>query len=50
MTLVEPINNGNDPPARTLNLKFSDEKQKWWPNVALSQSSLAITGDAFCHF
>ena len=30
------MDNGNDPPARTSNLKFSDEKQKiikQWPNL-----------------
>ena len=28
MALVELMNNGNDPPAHTPNLEFSDEEQK----------------------
>ena len=28
MAFVELMKNGNDPPAHTLNLGFSDEKQK----------------------
>ena len=29
MEFVEPINNGNDPPACILNLEFSDKKTEY---------------------
>ena len=40
------MDNGNNPPARTLNLEFSDEKQKiikYWPYAGIMLDAFSYT-------